>query len=130
MTLNYPKQTKNKVFPHAPYDMYSHYQPVYGYFVDNDEKSDSFGHVLFGQIGEKNLQAEVDSYKDDCDMTLIKQQLLNTPAADDWSAIYEDDEEENESADDKASATSVAPKSGDEDTFKSGTVDSEDKEEA
>lgn len=126
---SYPKQNRNKIFPHAPYDMYSHYQPIYGYFIDNDEKSDSFGQVLFGQIGEKNLQAEVDSYKDECDMTLIKQQLLNTPAADDWSAIYEDEEEENESADDKASATSVTPKSGDEDTSKSGVVDSEDKEE-
>lgn len=127
---NYPKQSKNKIFPHAPYDMYSHYQPVYGYFVDNDEKSDSFGQVLFGQIGEKNLQAEVDSYKDECDMTLIKQQLLNTPAADDWSAIYEDEEEENESAVDKASASSASPKSGDEDTSKGGIVDSEDEKEA
>lgn len=127
--MNYPRQTKNKVFPHAPYDMYSHYQPIYGYFIDDDEKSDTFGQVLFGQIGEKNLQAEVDSYKDDCDMTLIKEQLLNTPSADDWSAIYED-EEEIESAELKTQASVDSPKLGDEDTSKSGIVDSEDKKEA
>lgn len=127
--MNYPRQTKNKIFPHAPYDMYSEYQPIYGYFIDDDEKSDTFGQVLFGQIGEKNLQAEVDSYKDECDMTLIKQQLLNTPSADDWSAIYEDEEEE-ESAEPETKASVNTPKPGDEDTSKSGTVDIEDKKEA
>lgn len=127
--MNYPRQTKNKIFPHAPYDMYSEYQPIYGYFIDNDEKSDTFGQVLFGQIGEKNLQAEVDSYKDDCDMTLIKEQLLNTASADDWSAIYED-EEDVESAELKTEASVNTPKLGDEDTSKSGIVDSEDKKEA
>lgn len=128
--MNYPKQTKNKVFPHAPYDMYSEYQPIYGYFIDNDEKSDTFGQVLFGQIGEKNLQAEVDSYKDDCDMTLIKEQLLNTASADDWSAIYEDDEEVIEGADVKAQASATAPEHNDETTSESGTVNLEDKKEA
>ena len=127
--MSYPKQTKNKVFPHAPYDMYCEYQPIYGYFIDDDEKSDTFGQVLFGQIGEKNLQAEVDSYKDDCDMTLIKEQLLNTASADDWSAIYEDEEEE-ENAELKTEAFVDSPKLGDEDTSKSGTLDSEDKKEA
>lgn len=127
--MNYPKQTKNKVFPHAPYDMYSEYQPIYGYFIDDDEKSDTFGQVLFGQIGEKNLQAEVDSYKDDCDMILIKEQLLNSASADDWSAIYEDEEDE-ESADDKAQASATAPVHSDEDTPESGTVNLEDKKEA
>lgn len=127
--MNYPRQTKNKVFPHAPYDMYSEYQPIYGYFIDDDEKSDTFGQVLFGQIGEKNLQAEVDSYKDDCDMTLIKEQLLNTPSADDWSAIYEDEEVE-ESADVKAQASATAPVHGNESTSEGGTVNLEDKKEA
>lgn len=129
--MNYPKQLKNKVFSHAPYTMYSEYQPIYGYFIDNDEKSDTFGQVLFGQIGEKNLQAEVDSYKDDCDMTLIKEQLLNTPAADDWSAIYEDEEEEeNANAGDKIETSATAPEYSDENTAKSGTVDSENEKEA
>lgn len=127
--MNYPRLTKNKVFPHAPYDMYSEYQPIYGYFIDDDEKSDSFGQVLFGQIGEKNLQSEVDSYKDDCDMTLIKEQLLNTPSADDWSAIYEEEEDE-ESAELKTEASVNTPKLGDEDTSESGIVNLEDKKEA
>lgn len=127
--MNYPRQTRNKVFPHAPYDMYSEYQPIYGYFIDDDEKSDTFGQVLFGQIGEKNLQAEVDSYKDDCDMTLIKEQLLNTPSADDWSAIYEDEEDE-ESAEPEIEASVNTPQLGDEDTSESATVNLEDKKEA
>lgn len=127
--MNYPRQTKNKTFPHAPYDMYSEYQPIYGYFIDDDEKSDTFGEVLFGQIGEKNLQAEVDSYKDECDMTLIKEQLLNTPSANDWSAIYED-EEVDEIAESEIAASVNTPKLGNEDTFEGGIVDSEDKKEA
>lgn len=125
----YPKQTKNKIFPNAPYDMYSEYQPVFGYFIDDDSSSDTFGQVLFGQIGEKNLQAEVDSYKDDTDMTIIKQQLLNSASADNWSAIYEDDEEGEESAEPEAKASSDAPMHSDEDTFESGIVDNKDKEE-
>lgn len=129
--MNYPKMTKNKVFPHSPYDMYSEYQPIYGYFIDDDEKSDTFGQVLFGQIGEKNLQAEVDSYKDECDMTLIKEQLLNTSSAYDWSAIYEDEDVEvNESADVKTQASATAPEHGDEITSESGIVNLEDKKEA
>ena len=127
--MNYPRQIKNKVFPHSPYDMYCEYQPIYGYFIDDDEKSDSFGQVLFGQIGEKNLQAEVDSYKDECDMTLIKEQLLTSPSANDWSAIYED-EEDVEGAELKTEASVNTPKLGDEDTSESGTVDIEDKKEA
>lgn len=127
--MNYPRLTKNKVFPHAPYGMYSEYQPIYGYFIDDDEKSDTFGQLLFGQIGEKNLQAEVDSYKDECDMTLIKEQLLNSPSADDWSAIYEDEEGE-ESAEPEIKASVDSPKLGNEDTSKSGTVNLEDEKEA
>lgn len=125
----YPKQLKNKTFPHAPYDMYSEFQPIFGYFIDDDNTSDTFGQILFGQIGEKHLQAEVDSYKDDCDMSIIKEQLLQCASSDDWSAIYEDEEDE-ESADNKASVTSVTPKFGNEDTSKGGIVDSENKEEA
>lgn len=125
----YPKQTKNKVFPHAPYDMYSEYQPIFGYFIDDDTTSDTFGQVLFGQIGEKNLQAEVDSYKDDCDMTIIKQQLLNCAGANDWSAIYEDEEVE-ESAELEVKASTDTPIHSDEDTSTSRVVDNENKDEA
>ena len=127
--MNYPRQIKNKVFPHAPYDMYSEYQPIFGYFIDDDEKSDSFGQVLFGQIGEKNLQAEVDSYRDDCDLTLIKEQLLNSPSADDWSAFY-DDEEDEQNAEPETTASVNTPKLGDENTSQGGTVNLEDKKEA
>ena len=128
---SYPKQSKSKIFPHAPYDMYSEYQPIFGYYIDDDNTSDTFGQVLFGQIGEKNIQAEVDSYRDDCDLSIIKEQLLRSSSANDWSAVFEDDEEEDEeSAVDKASATSVTPEFGDEDTSKSGIVNNEDKEEA
>lgn len=126
----YPKQTKDKIFPHAPYDMYSEYQPIFGYFIDDDTTSDTFGQVLFGQIGEKNIQAEVDSYKDDTDMSIIKEQLLNCAAANDWSAVYEDDEEDEESAELEAKASTDTPEFGNEDTSKSGIVDNEDKKEA
>lgn len=129
MVQTYPKQTKNKVFPHAPYDMYSEYQPIFGYFIDDDTASDTFGQVLFGQIGEKNLQAEVDSYKDDTDMTIIKQQLLNCADADDWSAIYED-EEDKESAEPEVKASTDTPKPSDEDIIASRVVDNENKDEA
>lgn len=126
----YPKQTKNKVFLHAPYDMYSEYQPIFGYFIDDDPASDTFGQVLFGQIGEKNLQAEVDSYKDDTDMTIIKQQLLNCASADDWTALYVEDEEDEESAGLEVKNSTDTPIYSDEDTSKSGTIDNENKDEA
>lgn len=126
----YPKQTKNKVFPHAPYDMYSEYQPIFGYFIDDDVTSDTFGQVLFGQIGEKNLQAEVDSFKDDTDMTIIKQQLLNCAGANDWSAIYEEDEEDEVSAEPEVKASTDTPIYSDEDTSTGGVVDNENKDEA
>lgn len=128
--MDYPRMKKDKVFPHAPYDMYSHYQPIFGYFIDDDEKSDSFGQVLFGQIGEKNLQAEVDSYKDECDMTLIKEQLLRSAQSSDWDAYYIDDEEVDESADVKTQASATAPEHSDEITSESGIIDIEDKNEA
>lgn len=127
---SYPKQTKNKVFPHAPYDMYSEYQPIFGYFIDDDTTSYTFGQVLFGQIGEKNIQAEVDSFKDDTDMTIIKQQLLNCAGANDWSAIYEEDEEDEVSAETEVKASSDTPLDNNEDTSKSRVIDYENKEEA
>lgn len=125
----YPKQLKNKVFPHSPYDMYSEYQPIFGYFIDDDPTSDTFGQVLFGQIGEKNVQAQVDSYKDDTDMTIIKQQLLNCAGADDWSAIYEDEEDE-ESAESEVKVSTDTPIHSDEDTSTGRVVDYENNDEA
>lgn len=113
------RQKKNKVFPHAPYDMYSHYSPVMGYFVDNDEKSETFGKVLFGQIGERNDFEFVQSFKDDCDMTLIKRQLLAAKGADDFSAEFIDDEEEVEGADSQAENTSDTTNDSNETTVES-----------
>lgn len=105
--MEYPKQKKNKVFPHAPYDMYSHYSPVFGYFVDDDNTSDTFGEVLFGQIGERDDYEMRQSFKDDCDMTLIKQQLLKSANADDWTAEFVDyDNEEVENGEVKDENTS------------------------
>lgn len=72
------RQSKNKKFPHEPYDMYNHYSPVYGFFIDNDNKSETFGEVCFGQIGERNDFELVQSFKDDTDMTLIKEQLIKS----------------------------------------------------
>lgn len=116
---NYPKQSKTKVFPHAPYDMYSHYSPVMGYFVDNDEKSETFGKVLFGQIGERNDFEFVQSFKDDCDMTIIKQQLLAAKGADDFSAEFIDDDEEDESAEFQVENTSDTANDSNEITVES-----------
>ena len=72
------RQSRNKKFPHVPYDMYNHYSPVYGFFIDNDNKSETFGEVCFGQIGERNDFDLVQSFKDDTDMTLIKEQLIKS----------------------------------------------------
>lgn len=113
------RQKKNKVFPNAPYDMYSHYSPVMGYFVDDDCKSDTFGHVLFGQIGERNNFEMVQSFKDECDMTLIKEQLLRSANADDWSAEFVDDEEEEENAEFEVKDTSNPADISDETTVES-----------
>lgn len=116
---DYPKQSKNKVFPHAPYDMYSHYSPVMGFFIDDDVKSGTFGKVLFGQIGERNDFEFVQSFKDDCDMTLIKQQLLAAKGADDFSAEFVDDEEEEESAESQIENTSDTANDSNEVTVES-----------
>ena len=125
------RQKKNKVFPHAPYDMYSHYSPVYGYFVDDDNTSDSFGEVLFGQIGERDDYEMKQSFKDECDMTLIKQQLLKSANADDWSAEYIDyDNEEVVNAESEAQDSSNSAYNSDETTVTSGTIDKENNKEA
>nr|CAI9750563.1 hypothetical protein IMFVHALQ_IMFVHALQ_CDS_0002 [Microvirus sp.] len=118
-------QPKNKIFPNAPYDMYSHFQPVYGYFVDNDEKSDTFGSVLFGQIGEKDLFSEVQSYKEDCDMSFIKEELLRQSSADDWSCdvpveikkeINEDEFNSDTSSSNKDNGFKTSSPAGDKET--------------
>ena len=116
--MEYLRQSKNKKFPHAPYDMYSHYSPVMGYFIDNDEKSETFGKVLFGQIGERNDFEFVQSFKDDCDMTLIKQQLLAAKGADDFSAEFIDDDEEEENAEAKIESISDSANDCNETTAK------------
>ncbi len=125
------RQKKNKVFPHAPYDMYSHYSPVFGYFVDDDNTSLTFGEVLFGQIGERDDYEMKQSFKDDCDMTLIKQQLLKSANAEDWSAEFVDyDNEEVENAEFEVKGTSNSAHNSNETTIESGTINQENKEEA
>lgn len=85
------RQSKNKKFPHEPYDMYNDYSPVYGFFIDNDNKSETFGEVCFGQIGERNDFEMVQSFKDDTDMTLIKEQLIkNFDHENGWDAEFVD----------------------------------------
>lgn len=124
------RQKKNKVFPHAPYDMYSHYSPVFGYFVDDDNTSDTFGEVLFGQIGERDDYEIRQSFKDDCDMTLIKQQLLNSANADDWSAEFVDyDNEEEVNAELEVKDTSNSANNGNETIIESGIIDKENEKE-
>nr|CAI9750423.1 hypothetical protein LMSGXRPZ_LMSGXRPZ_CDS_0008 [Microvirus sp.] len=124
------RQFKHKVFPHAPYDMYSHFSPVYGFFVDNEQKSDTFGEILFGQIGERNDFEAVQSFKDDCDMTLIKKQLLKSASESDWDAVYIDyDEEVKQDNEEFKDEVSISPaKLSDKDSISSGTIDSESKE--
>ena len=124
------QQPKNKVFPHSPYDMYSHFSPVYGFYVDNDQKSDTFGEILFGQIGERNDFEAVQSFKDDCDMTLIKKQLLKSASESDWDAVFIDYDEEVKQEDEQSEveASSSLAHTSDEDSISSGTIDSESKE--
>ena len=122
------RQKKNKVFPHSPYDQYSHFSPVFGYFVDNDEKSETFGEVLFGQIGERNDFEMVQSFKDDCDMTLIKQQLLKAAKDSDWNAEFVDydEEEKNAVAEPEIKDIAYTAQRGDETTVQSGIADKQD----
>ncbi len=125
------RQKKNKVFPHAPYDMYSHYSPVFGYFVDDDNTSPTFGEVLFGQIGERDDYEMKQSFKDDCDMTLIKQQLLKSANADDWSAEFVDyDNEEVKNAESEVEDTSNPANDSNETIIESGIINQENEKEA
>lgn len=125
------RQKKNKVFPHAPYDMYSHYSPVFGYFVDDDNTSSTFGEVLFGQIGERDDYEMKQSFKDDCDMTIIKQQLLKSATADDWSAEFIDyDIEEVEIAESEVKNSSNSANNSNETTIESGVIDKENEKQA
>lgn len=73
------------------YDMYSQFQPVYGYYVDDDPKSATFGEVLFGQIGERNAYNDVLEFKDETDITYIKRQLLKMAKDSDWDASFDED---------------------------------------
>ena len=123
------RQKKNKVFPHSPYDQYSHFSPVFGFFVDDDNKSETFGEVLFGQIGERNDFEMVQSFKDDCDMKLIKEQLLKSAKESDWNAEFVDynDEEVEAGAEFETSDTVDAAKCSDEIFVQSGASDQQDK---
>lgn len=73
------------------YDMYSKMQPVFGYYVDDDSKSATFGEVLFGQIGERNAYNDVLEFKDETDITYIKKQLLKTAQDSDWNAELDEE---------------------------------------
>lgn len=129
-------QPKNKTFDHFPYDMYSHFQPVYGYFIDNDPTSDTFGEVCFGQIGEKNVFQEVQSYKEDCDMSYIKEELIRQSSPDDWAVsvdeiqlkeINDGDDVPTESAveggnDDFETVVSAGDQETDQETQKNGEI--------
>lgn len=95
------------------YDMYSQYQPVYGYYVDDDPKSATFGEVLFGQTGERNAYNDVLEFKDETDITYIKKQLLNTAKDSDWNVSL--DEEMNKEINDDQVDSESPVKGGDDD---------------
>lgn len=90
------------------YDMYSQMQPVFGYYVDDDPKSATFGEVLFGQIGERNAYADVLEFKDETDISYIKKQLLKVAKDSDWNAELDEDsaKELNENEGDFVESTS------------------------
>ena len=54
--------------PPVPTVAFPDKEPVYGFFVKDGER-------IFGKISEKDLVAEVSSYLDQCDYTLIMEQL-------------------------------------------------------
>lgn len=95
------------------YDMYSEYQPVYGYYVDDDPKSATFGEVLFGQIGERNAYNEVLEYKDETDITYIKKQLLKMAQDSDWNAEL-DEEAAKEINENEGDSVESSPEGGDD----------------
>lgn len=96
------------------YDMYSEYQPVYGYYVDDDPKSATFGEVLFGQIGERNAYNDVLEFKDETDITYIKKQLLKMAQDSDWNAEL-DEEAAKEINENEGDSVESSPEGGDDD---------------
>lgn len=100
-------------FEEKIYDMYSRMAPVYGYYVDDDPKSPTFGEVLFGQIGERDAYADVLEYKDETDISYIKRQLLKAAQASDWNAELDEDsaKELNEN---EGVASTLTPEGGDD----------------
>lgn len=97
-----------KFVPEHEYDMYSQMQPVYGYYVDDDPKSATFGDVLFGQIGERNAYNDVLEFKDETDISYIKKQLLKAAKDSDWNAELDEEsaKELNENEGDFVKSTS------------------------
>lgn len=104
----------SKFVPDHEYDMYSQMQPVYGYYVDDDPKSASFGEVLFGQIGERNAYNDVLEFKDETDISYIKKQLLKVAKDSDWNAEL-DEESAKELNENEGVDTQFAPEGGDDD---------------
>lgn len=100
-------------FEEKIYDMYSRMVPVYGYYVDDDPKSATFGELLFGQIGERDAYADVLEYKDETDISYIKRQLLKAAKASDWNAELDEDsaKELNENEGDSVESS---PEGGDD----------------
>ncbi len=94
-------------FEEKTYDMYSRMAPVYGYYVDDDPKSATFGQLYFGQIGERDAYADVLEYKDETDISFIKKQLLKAAKASDWNAELDEEaaEELNENEGDFVEST-------------------------
>lgn len=100
-------------FEEKTYDMYSRMAPVYGYYVDDDPKSSTFGEVLFGQIGERDAYADVLEFKDETDISYIKRQLLKAAKASDWDAEL-DEESAEELNEYEGDSVESAPKGGDD----------------
>lgn len=78
-------------FEEKTYSMYDRMAPVYGYFVDDDPQSATFGEVLFGQIGERDAYADVLEFKDETDISYIKRQLLKAAKDSDWNAELDEE---------------------------------------
>ena len=103
----------SKFVPEYEYDMYSRMAPVYGYYVDDDPKSATFGEVFFGQIGERDAYADVLEYKDETDISYIKRQLLKVAKASDWNAEL-DEESAEELNENEGDSVESAPEGGDD----------------
>lgn len=100
-------------FEEKKYNMYDQMAPVYGYFVDDDPKSVTFGQLLFGQIGERNAYNDVLEFKDETDITYIKKQLLKMAKDSDWNA--ELDEEAAKEINDEQAVSETPVEGGDND---------------